>query len=185
MQTGRHDQWVQAVLEGNLDAYRHLVESTESDVRAVIASILPDRGSLDDAVQNTYLTAYRKLGDYRVGSSFPAWIKAVARNVARNERRMWVRRQAHMQQFRTQVETRIGAEVVEFASGMKDGLFDVLHECLKKIPSHARDIVNARYFEDVAPKEIARRAGRSSEWVRTVLFRARAALAECISEAEE
>ncbi|MFT5122813.1 MAG: RNA polymerase sigma-70 factor (ECF subfamily), partial [Verrucomicrobiales bacterium] len=80
------EQQIQACLNGDVDAFAAVVDAHESDVRAVIASMCPDAGLVQDLVQEVFLIVYRKLDTYQSGTNLRAWIKTIARNVAQNER---------------------------------------------------------------------------------------------------
>jgi RNA polymerase sigma-70 factor, ECF subfamily len=76
-----------AVLAGDREAYRQIITACEAKVRIVLAAILPVQDMVDDIAQEVFVTAYGKLRDYEPGSDFVAWLKAIARNLALNERR--------------------------------------------------------------------------------------------------
>ncbi|HZE99875.1 MAG TPA: sulfatase-like hydrolase/transferase [Planctomycetota bacterium] len=72
MDTAGEDLWTLGVIEQNrrwLLAY----------VRAVVG----DAAAAEDLVQETFLTAYRKRGEFRRGELFGAWLCGIARNLAR------------------------------------------------------------------------------------------------------
>jgi RNA polymerase sigma-70 factor (ECF subfamily) len=78
---------VERAMAGDLAAYGRLVSATEAMVRGVVGREIRDPGLAEDAVQETYLRAFRKLAGLSDPAAFPGWLKRVAVNVARNERR--------------------------------------------------------------------------------------------------
>lgn len=86
------DTCIVRVLEGDVEAFRHVVNACEQQVRAVVAAIHPAKDEIDDLAQEVFLVAFKKLDTYRLGTDFAFWIKAIALNVARNARRQWYRR---------------------------------------------------------------------------------------------
>jgi RNA polymerase sigma-70 factor (ECF subfamily) len=72
---------------GDVEAYAQLVESTQTMVYAVALSVLRDRTSAQDAAQQTYLRAFRRLGDLQEPAAFAGWLRRIAITVALNIRR--------------------------------------------------------------------------------------------------
>src|SRR6266852_437387 len=108
------DALVAAVLADDREAYRQIIELCEAKVRVVLAAILPDREAVDDLAQEVFVTAYAKLGDFQPGSDFVAWLKAIARNLALNERKRWFRHERFKEKFQAEMETRLEPLVTDF-----------------------------------------------------------------------
>jgi RNA polymerase sigma-70 factor (ECF subfamily) len=73
---------VAAVLAGNADAFRVLVER---ESRAIVRScyrILGDLHEAEDASQEAFVTAYRALGTWRGEGPFGAWLARIATRIA-------------------------------------------------------------------------------------------------------
>ena len=73
--------------QGDVMAYGRLVLATEDMVFAVGCRILKDRALAEDAAQETYLRAFRRLGDLSAPAAFPGWLRRIAVTVAMNMRR--------------------------------------------------------------------------------------------------
>jgi Sigma-70 region 2 len=93
-----------AVLAGDREAYRQIITACEAKVRIVLAAILPVQDMVDDIAKEVFVTAYGKLRDYEPGSDFVAWLKAIARNLALNERRRWFRHARFRDKLHAEVE---------------------------------------------------------------------------------
>src|SRR4030095_15662883 len=80
---------------GDVDAYGRLVQATQLMAYAVAMSVLRDGGLAEDATQEAYLKAFRRLGDLEEPGAFAAWFRriviTVALNVRRSRRRTWLR----------------------------------------------------------------------------------------------
>ena len=72
---------------GDLDAYSQLVASTQRMAYAVAVSVLRDSGLAEDATQDAYLRAFRRLDDLQDPAAFAAWLRRTAVTVALNLRR--------------------------------------------------------------------------------------------------
>jgi len=70
--------------DGDLAAYGRLVERTEGDVRAVVSRLVRDIHLAEDALQETYLRAFRRLPGLRDPGAVVGWLRRVARTTALN-----------------------------------------------------------------------------------------------------
>src|SRR5579871_2137301 len=83
------DRIIEAVVGGDRESYRQVILRCEAMVRMILAAILPDPGGVDDVAQEVFVTAFGKLNQYQPGTDFELWLKAIARNLALNERKRW------------------------------------------------------------------------------------------------
>jgi RNA polymerase sigma-70 factor (ECF subfamily) len=174
------DRAVVAVLRGRRDVYRTIIEAFETPVRLVLASLLPENASVEDLAQETFVTAFTKLREYRIGTDFRAWIQAVARNHALNERRRWLRKQRHLERYRARIEEEVAPRLEELSCRLGDDAAGALRECLSQLQEHARGVVEAFYFDGLPSGKIAERFQRPASWVFVVLHRARSAIGQCL-----
>ncbi len=72
---------------GDLDAYGRLVQATQTMAYAVAVGVLRDRGLAEDAVQEAYLRAFRRLQDLEEPAAFIGWLRRILITVALNLRR--------------------------------------------------------------------------------------------------
>jgi DNA-directed RNA polymerase specialized sigma24 family protein len=114
------------------------------------------------------------------GSDFFAWIKAIARNLALNERKRWFRHHSFKDNFQAEIESCLDPLVIGFADRFEGDVFGALRECLSGLEEHARQVTEDFYFKGISTEQIGRQMERKTGWVRLVLFRSRAALARCL-----
>jgi RNA polymerase sigma factor (sigma-70 family) len=72
---------------GNVEAYGRLVEATHAMAQAVALGVLRDPTLAQDAVQQAYLRAFRRLADLEEPAAFPGWLRRVVITAALNIRR--------------------------------------------------------------------------------------------------
>jgi RNA polymerase sigma-70 factor (ECF subfamily) len=72
---------------GNVEAYGRLVHATQTMAYAVAVSVLRDRAAAQDAVQQAYLRAFRRLGDLQEPATFAGWLRRIVITTALNMRR--------------------------------------------------------------------------------------------------
>lgn len=81
------DDLVLRARAGSLEAYGRLVEATQRMTCAVALGILRDRSLAEDAAQEAYLRAFRRLQDLDQPAAFLPWLRRIVVTVALNARR--------------------------------------------------------------------------------------------------
>jgi RNA polymerase sigma factor (sigma-70 family) len=72
---------------GDVEAYARLVEATQRMVHGIAFNVLRDSTTAQDAAQQAYLRAFRRLGDLQEPGAFAGWLRRIAITVAQNMRR--------------------------------------------------------------------------------------------------
>jgi RNA polymerase sigma factor (sigma-70 family) len=72
---------------GSFEAYGRLVEATQPTAYAVAMGVLRDSNMAQDAVQEAYLRAFRRLGHLQEPAAFTSWLRRIVITVALNMRR--------------------------------------------------------------------------------------------------
>jgi len=73
---------VRAVLGGDRDAFRVLVERESTAVVRACYRVLGDLHEAEDVAQEAFVTAYRALGTWRADGPFGAWLSRIAVRLA-------------------------------------------------------------------------------------------------------
>lgn len=77
-------QLVERVQRGDMAAFDLLVRKYQHRILAVINRYLNDFAEAQDVAQETFLRAYRALGNFRGDSAFYTWVYKIAVNTAKN-----------------------------------------------------------------------------------------------------
>jgi RNA polymerase sigma factor (sigma-70 family) len=72
---------------GDVDAFGRLVDATQTMAHAVAFSVLREVGLAQDAAQEAYLRAFRRIGDLQEPGGFIVWLRRIVITVALNMRR--------------------------------------------------------------------------------------------------
>jgi RNA polymerase sigma-70 factor (ECF subfamily) len=171
---------IAAVLAGERERYRAVVEAFRVPVTMVVAAIVPDPGCVDEVAYETFWTAYSKLREYTPGTDFGAWIKAIARRLAWNERRRWLAEERTRRGYQQLLEEDAGPLADAFAAAVGAQTRALIEGCIERLQPATRRLVERYYFEGRPGPEIAREERRTESWVRVSLLRARVALAACL-----
>jgi RNA polymerase sigma-70 factor (ECF subfamily) len=166
---------VAASLEGNHEAFGQLYDRYARLVRAVALDATLDWSSVGDMAQDTFLRAYKNLGQLRQPERFGAWAVGIARQVAR-ERRRGLHRDRHEY---------IGTECQEFIS-RADGpesvdVVDEWHWVLAKVAEleeRERLAIHSFFLDGRDVDRTAKLLGLSRSGTYALISRAMARLAE-------
>jgi RNA polymerase sigma-70 factor (ECF subfamily) len=72
---------------GDVDACGRLVQTTQTMAYAVARTVLHDPALAEDAAQQAYLRAFRRLGDLQDPAAFTSWLRRIVITVALNMRK--------------------------------------------------------------------------------------------------
>ena len=157
---------VGSYLGGSLDDFGELVALTEPVVRRLVARLAPDRADIDDLVQETYLRAWRRLGQFRGHSRFSTWLFRIAVNVIHTWRRsrkpMLTLSDAH--QSSLSAPSDIG----------DDALLDAYERALDRLPPDLKATFVLHEAEGLSYREVAETLDCPIGTVMSRLHRARA-----------
>ncbi|MBT3390279.1 MAG: sigma-70 family RNA polymerase sigma factor [Chloroflexi bacterium] len=82
---------IQAAQKGDLEAFNQLVLAYQDRVYNQAYRVMGERSAAEDAAQEAFISAYRKLHTYR-GGSFTAWLLRIVTNACYDELRRQKRR---------------------------------------------------------------------------------------------
>lgn len=137
-------------------------------LRAVARSLVGPRHDADDVVQEGWLEILRS----RDGAAAPlAWMRGVVRNVARSRRRAGARSRTAASEPEPTVPS---TDELAMRSEASVRLARAIHA----LPPAEREVLLLRYWDDLPPREIARRLDVDVVRVKNRLFRARRRLRE-------
>jgi RNA polymerase sigma-70 factor (ECF subfamily) len=163
---------VDAVVTGDGDAFRVLVERESRAVIGACQRVLGDRADAEDVAQETFMTAYRSMATFRGDGSFGAW---VARIAVRQAIARLVSRRAVISMDPANVDQQEGwiasADDPE-ASSLDAEYRRSIQDAIATLPADQRTVVALRFYRDLPLEEIARATGTPVGTVKSRLHRA-------------
>jgi RNA polymerase sigma-70 factor (ECF subfamily) len=133
---------------------------------------LPSREEAEDAVQHTFMNAFRGLRQGVVPRSETAWLYKIAENVCRERRRSaWRRSRVEL------VQDPDGMAGLAVAPARAYDELAGLADALAELPPNQQRAILLREWQGLSYREIAGQLGLSEGAVETLLFRARRSLA--------
>ena len=168
---------VKRALGGDQDAFTDLVLDYQRAVYNLTFRMLGDSVEAEDAAQEAFLRAYRKLDHYDMQRPFKTWVLSIASHycidVIRKRRLSWLSLDDLLPgQMMAAIES---CSIEELAM---DGENErTMQELLTLLKPDERAIIILRYWNDLSYEEIAEVLGTNIGVVKSRLFRARQALA--------
>ena len=141
-----------------------LMREYETDILRLCYACLHDRAQAEDAAQETFLKAYRRLSQFRGESREKTWLMKIAINTCRDVRRTgWWRHQ----------ERRLTPEMLPPPVQPVDDEETALALSVMNLPPKLREAVLLYYYQDMEESEIAEALGIARSSVSDRLRRAR------------
>lgn len=168
---------VRAAQAGDHDAFAALLDAHLPHVRTFLALKAPVPQLVDELAHDTFVFAFRHLDEFEPGTSFRAWVRAIAWNLLRAEVQRFAREQVNQEKF---AAWQLAAWETSASESAPSAEADHLQSCLEQLDGPLRELITLKYREDHSTETIAARLKRSLVWVRVSLFRVRAQLRECI-----
>ena len=157
---------IEAARGGDAEALVSLIAAAQPDIRRYAARNCR-AADIDDAVQETLLLLYRRVGTLRAVTSFSAWLFAVARRACLR----LLRRSAGTADASADVEMRLAHLAPE------DIRID-LSRAIQSLPDHYREVILLRDIEELSIDEIAGVLALTRESVKARIHRARLMIRE-------
>jgi RNA polymerase sigma-70 factor, ECF subfamily len=160
------------------DAATELYERYSGQIFGYCFHQLGSREEAEDAVQTTFMNAFRGLARGIVPKVEQAWIFKIAHNVCLSRRRSSSRR--------GRVEAPNNLEVLQEVVPATDKVADeliLLQDVLEEMPDNQRRAILLREWQGLSYREIADELELTQGAVETLIFRARRALATGLEEA--
>ncbi len=160
---------------GDHEAFTEVMRLHEDRVFSVCLRIMGDRARALDAVQDTFLTVFRKARQFKGKSAVGTWIYRIAVNTCYDQLRKAKRRPSEpMPEYHDPADTMAQDEVE--AAGIRPDI----QAALARIPREFRAAVVLADMEGMPLPEIAEVLGVPVGTVKSRIFRARRQLAELL-----
>lgn len=160
-------------LGGDVEAFGQLVRRHQDRVFALVYRMCPHRPDAEDLAQETFLTALRRLEQFRGDGSFGGWVTRIAANLTLSHRRRQGR--VNWQPLCGQADGRSGhaSPAAPIPRDERSERSQAVLLAIEALPADARLVLILRDLEGMSYDEIARLLELKAGTVRTRLHRAR------------
>ena len=171
---------IRQILLGRNELFEQIVLEYQDLVYTVCLNIVRNAHDAENTAQDTFLTAYCSLADYR-GGNFKSWLCRIAANKAIDLRRKQSR--FIFEDITLLEEAAQDKESVEMAYERKEREEKIGH-ILSKLPNKYASVIKAFYYNQLTVKEIAWQLELPERTVETQLYRAKKMIRERWDEDE-
>jgi RNA polymerase sigma-70 factor (ECF subfamily) len=175
--------------EGNTRAFEYLLDRHYQSSLKLAASILRDRDTAEDEVQNAWWKAFEHIAQFQHDAKFSTWLTRIVVNQClmrlRQQRRSWlvyIEDTAFSDDSRT-VDFPSPALSPE-AAVAKSEVYEVLEKEINRIPPLLRHVFLLRDVYELPMPDVAERLGISVAATKSRLLRARLELRERLRKYE-
>lgn len=179
-QPGKVDEVVRRVLDGDIDAYEEIVREYQGMLLGYASQRLTDFSLAKEVVQLSFIRAYQKIHEFRLGEDFGVWLCVICKYMIMTELERMQRDGRNKGNYKNQFEVELATALTEEDKEALQPVIGVMKKCIGKLKSEAASLVLLKYHEKKSCKEIADEKNRTVTWVTSNLSRVRQALKRCI-----
>ena len=169
------------VQQGDKAAFDLLVIKYQHKIIQLVNRYVKDPSEAQDVAQETFIKAYRAVGDFRGDSAFYTWLYRIAINTAKN---YLVSRARRSSNYQVDIQDAEAIENAPQLQGMdtperlllNQEIIDTIKTAVDHLPEEMRTAIMLREFEGMSYEEIAVAMDCPVGTVRSRLFRAREAI---------
>ncbi len=169
------------VQQGDKSAFDLLVIKYQYKIVQLVNRYVKDPSEAQDVAQESFIKAYRAIGNFRGDSAFYTWLYRIAINTAKN---YLVARSRRSSDYEIDIDD---AEQIQNAPELKgmdtpeqhllnEEILETIKTAIEKLPEEMRIAITLREFEGMSYEEIAEAMECPVGTVRSRIFRAREAI---------
>jgi len=156
---------IEQACNGDTDSFTELCRRYYPAMVAIAHSIIGDRHLAEDAAQQTFAKAVRKMSDLKSKNKFAAWLAAICRNVALDLANS-------KERFQSAEDLSMIA-----AQSQENDVSEVVKEALNRLSAPAKEIIFLRYYDGMTYEQISTVLGISEQAINGRLRRAKKKMA--------
>jgi RNA polymerase sigma-70 factor (ECF subfamily) len=171
--TRTDEELVALSIGGDVESFNQLVVRWERPIFALAYRVIGREEEARDVVQETFLRAFRGIGNFRGQAKFSSWVYRIALNLCRD----WIRRERRA----PILPTPEGVDVIELAAERgpaesiedlvaRNDLSQAVAELMTRLPEEQRTAIILKEYHGMTFQEIADLQGVPLSTVKTRLY---------------
>ena len=170
---------IKAVLDGDVDSFRLLVQRYQRPVTSMIKNMINDRHTCQDIAQDVFFTAYKKLASFDPArSNFATWLFTIARNKSLNALKK--KRTFSMSELPEKIDPHNPSDDLA-----QKEFFDKLDMKLQTLPTRQKTAFVLAEFEKLPYEQIAQIEGVRVGTIKSRINRAKEKLRSALKNFED
>ena len=182
-------EWMLRTQAGDVGAFQLLYERFKGPLLSYVRSFIPNSDQTEDLTQEIFMKAFRSKDSYEPSAKVSTWLWTIARNTAIDHLRKHSNHELavgaggpvdddspvlNLEQLESPLP---GAEAALIEGAREQSV----QGCLATLAPNQREVLLLRTVSDLSYDEIATTTGLTLSAVKSLIFRAKSALTECIS----
>jgi RNA polymerase sigma-70 factor (ECF subfamily) len=159
--------------QGDAAAFRSIYDLHSTHLYRLAILVTRDEEFAKDAVQETFIRAWTRIRQFRIGSDLRAWLITILLNQVRSSMRRAARRSARVQDVQFEQARLESAEAAETFDPFE---YQDLLAAFSSLNTDQRIAVVLRYYAGLTVPEIAKQVGVSQGTIKSRLHRALATM---------
>ncbi len=189
MAVEKETKMIEAVLGGDGNAFRGLVEAYQSRIYNIIYGMVHNRDDAQELAQDTFIKAYKKLDTFKLGTKFYTWLCRIAVNTTIDFLRKHKNKQTLS--FEEGIGVQDGASVSDLhyesnpeKAAMQAETKQKIINAVDSLPEDQKQILILKEIDGLSYKEIAEVLNIPQGTVMSRLYYARKRLQEILVDLE-
>lgn len=170
---------VEAAIKGDCESFTELCRRYYPAMVAIAHSILGDRDLAEDAAQQAFANAVRKLPQLKKRSGFASWLAAICRNAARDMVRERIKLYTNLDYPATAGKRQTSEDLTPIAAEPHtNDTTEIVRKAISKLSASAREVIFLRYYDGLSYEQISAVLGISEQAINGKLRRAKKKMAD-------
>ena len=166
---------IQATIRGDQAAFRTLVEQYQDFVFSIALKILKNREEAEEVAQDTFVKAYRALGNFEQRSKFATWLYQIAWRTSIDRYRSRPKASRSLDDEETHLQIKDDA-ATPFQQVKQKNTAAIIKSALAEMKPEDATLITLYYLNEQSVKEISEITGLTLSNVKVKLFRLRTTL---------
>jgi RNA polymerase sigma-70 factor (ECF subfamily) len=178
--------------KGDLAAFESLVVRHQKRMLNVAFRLIGDYDEACEVVQDAFVSAYKNIRTFRGDAKFTTWLTTITLNLSKNRLKQIKSRQGHVSySLDDPLQTENGEMTLDPPSKEpsvldrleKRDVQNKVKDCIKALEPEYREVLVLRDMQDFSYDDIGGMLHLREGTVKSRLFRARAAIKDCLKQA--
>jgi RNA polymerase sigma factor (sigma-70 family) len=171
---------IEKIRRGDMNAFRYIVDKYKTFVFNISLKILRNREEAEESAQDTFMKAFKSVGEFRSESKFSTWLYRIAFNnaIARTRKKVLTTESIEMESNLENVSAVVGA----LDSLKQNERAEFIKKAMEMLNDEDSILINLYYWQDNSMAEVAAVTGLEENLVKVKIHRARQKLHKNLSD---